>query len=60
MKSNPNNQKQFTAVDDSDLRYKAEPNKSLIYDSKTNKDVCMYFDEETKDFLLNLLNANSK
>lgn len=40
-----------------DLRFKIEANKSLIYDNKTDKDICMYFDEETRDWLLNLLNT---
>jgi len=40
----------------SELRYHIEEDKSLIYDSKTNHDVCMYFDDENRDMLLNLLN----
>ena len=37
-------------------RYKAEEDKSIIYDTLTDKDVCMYFDEEMKEMLLELLN----
>jgi hypothetical protein len=44
-------------VSDSDLRFKIEADKSLIYDSKTDKDICMYFDEQTRDWLLDLLNT---
>ena len=47
-------------VSDSDLRFKIEEDKSLIYDSKTDKDICMYFDSETRDWLLNLLNTHIK
>ena len=39
-------------------RYKTEEDKSLIYDSKTDNDVCMYFDDDNRDMLLNLLNLN--
>lgn len=43
------------------LRYKTEEDKALIYDSLTNRDICMYFNEETRDLLLTLLNtANEK
>jgi hypothetical protein len=44
-------------IDDSDFRYKFESDKSLIYDSKLDKDICMYFDEQTRDWLLKLLNS---
>lgn len=40
-----------------DLRYKYEEDKSIIYDSETNKDICMYFDDETREWLLNILNS---
>ena len=46
-------------MEDDNLRYKAEEDKSLIYDSKTDTDVCMYFDDETKVWLLNILNSNA-
>lgn len=39
-----------------ELRYRAEEAKSIIYDTETDKDVCMYFDEEMKNLLLELLN----
>lgn len=39
-------------------RFKCEPDKSLIYDSSTNSDICMYFDEDIRDLLLNLLNEH--
>jgi hypothetical protein len=48
--------KAVNILNDIDIRFRVEEDKSLIYDSKTNKDICMYFDEESKDFLLNLLN----
>ena len=45
-----------TTIDDDDLRYQTESEKNLIYDTKTDKDICSYFDDETKDWLLNILN----
>lgn len=39
-------------------RFKYEEDKSLIYDSETNCDICMYFSEENRDLLLNLLNTH--
>ena len=42
----------------SEPRYKSELDKSLIYDSATNKDICMYFDDDTRDMLLELLNRS--
>ena len=47
----------IAGVSDSDLRFKIEAEKSLIYDSKTDKDICMYFDGQTRDLLLDLLNT---
>ncbi len=44
-------------VSEDDLRFKIEDDKSLIYDSKTDKDICMYFDDNTRDWLLDLLNT---
>ena len=38
------------------MRYKIEENKSLIYDSETDTDICMYFDTKTRDNLLEILN----
>lgn len=43
-------------IGDDDLRFRAEEDKSLIYDSKTDKDICTYFDNTTKDWLITLLN----
>lgn len=43
--------------DPEQLRYKTEEDKSVIYDSATNRDVCMYFDDDDRDFLLNTLNC---
>ncbi len=39
-----------------DGRFQLESDKSLIYDTKTNNDICMYFNEENKKLLLILLN----
>lgn len=41
-----------------DQRYKIEKDKSIIYDSETNKDICMYFDDDMKDWLLKILNSS--
>lgn len=51
--------KKKCSIDDDNTRYKVESNKSLIYDNTTNTDVCMYFDDTTKDMLLNLLNEQN-
>ena len=48
---------QFENDYNEDDRFKIESDKSLIYDSKTGADICMYFDEETRDWLLNILNT---
>lgn len=47
-------------IEDDDSRFKVESDKNLIYDSKTDKDICMYFNEETKNFLLEVLNNHHK
>lgn len=39
-----------------DLRFKVESEKQIIYDSETDEDICMYFDDKVKNRLLNLLN----
>lgn len=44
---------------DTDFRYKVESDKSIIYDSKTDKDICLYFDDVTRDLLLDILNSKS-
>ncbi|CAG7580034.1 MAG: hypothetical protein SLAVMIC_00215 [uncultured marine phage] len=41
---------------DNNQRYKDESDKSIIYDSETDKDICMYFDDETRDLILRKLN----
>lgn len=43
--------------DPDQLRYKTEPDKNLIYDSTTDRDLCMFFSEDGRDFLLNTLNC---
>lgn len=40
--------------------FKVEEDKSLIYNSETDEDLCMYFNEEGRDFLLNVLNNRNK
>lgn len=45
-------------VSDSDLRFKSENEKNIIYDSISDKDICMWFDEDTRDWLLDILNRN--
>lgn len=45
-------------VSDSDLRFKSEDDKNIIYDSISDKDICMWFDEDTRDWLLDILNRN--
>ncbi len=42
---------------DETKRYRVEEEKFLIYDSKTDQDVCMYFGDDMRDLLLNKLNA---
>lgn len=39
-----------------DNKYKVEEDKSIIYNSETDRDICMYFGEENKIFLLKVLN----
>lgn len=41
-------------------RYKCDDEKFLIYDNLTNKDICSYFDEKSKEFLLSVLNENTE
>ena len=43
-------------VDEDRLRYLSEDEKKVIYDKQTNRDICSYYNEEDKAFLLNLLN----
>ena len=43
-------------MDKENLKFKAEEDKQVIYNSITDEDICMYFGEENKQFLLNLLN----
>lgn len=43
---------------DDDLRYKFEEDKKVIYDSLTDQDVCMYFNDDMRDWLLDTLNNN--
>lgn len=40
--------------------YKSEDDKNVIYNSKTNRNICVYFDEENKQLLLKLLNTTDK
>ncbi len=42
------------------LRYLTEDDKRLIYDSETDEDICVYCNEEKKEFLLKLLNTYAK
>lgn len=37
--------------------YAAEEDKSVIYNKKTNQDICSYYNEEDKNMLLDLLNG---
>lgn len=39
-----------------DLRFRAEDDKRIIYDSENDEDLCMYFDDTKRDFILAKLN----
>lgn len=43
-----------------DFRYRCENDKFLIYDNLTDKDMCAYFDEESKEVLLSALNETAE
>jgi hypothetical protein len=55
---NENSELNISDVSDSDLRFKSEDDKQLIYDSISNKDICMWYDEEIRDWLLDILNRS--
>jgi hypothetical protein len=58
LRFNENSELNISDVSDSDLRFKSEDDKQLIYDSISNKDICMWYDEEIRDWLLDILNRS--
>jgi hypothetical protein len=50
------------SVDTDELNFKTEPDKNLIYEAKSDKDVCGYWsdDSQYRDLLLERLNAKEE
>jgi hypothetical protein len=46
--------------DKNNLRFRTEEDKSVIYDTVSDRDICSYHDEQMRVFLLNLLNTYAK
>lgn len=42
------------------MRFRAEKDKSVIYDTVSDRDICSYHNEQMREFLLNLLNTYAK